>query len=278
MADNVPVPVIDDGVARNEVTVTFSHPIEVTDFTRTLNGFAREYQETSKRELGQSSGHETKLVIMDVRKGSIILELAPWLLPIIAEYDKIKPAIDFLKDLASAYNLLKLPGGRLPDPTTQRLKNLGDTVRAIVGDSDGAIKIAARHKEKGLLQEIVVTKDDAVAIEQNASRQRKEIEARTAVDLPGVVMRLHQSSVAEPSVGKKTSEKGVIERYDMTPRPLIYASENAAQRIKGVIAEAGDNPYKKLFVVDVDVEIAGGVARAYRILDVKDVLDIEDEE
>lgn len=89
-------------------------------------------------------------------------------------------------------------------------------------------------------------------------------------------MRLHQSSVDGLKVGKRTSEKGIVERIDMIARPLIYVSELAGQRIKSEILKPDGNPYQKAFLVDVDMETINGRPRAYRILEVHDVLDLDE--
>jgi hypothetical protein len=91
-------------------------------------------------------------------------------------------------------------------------------------------------------------------------------------------MHLHQSSVEDLKVGKRTSEKGIVEAVDMTPRALIYASDLAGQQIKEVILEPGGNPYQKAFVIDMDVETVNGRPRAYRVLEVHQVLDLDEDE
>jgi hypothetical protein len=197
-------------------------------------------------------------------------------MPIINEYDKIKPVIDFIKNLKFAFDLLKIPGGRIPDCSTARLKNLNDMVAAVANDSSGALRIAARHKEKGVLQEIVVERDEARVIQSNILLQKKELIDPNSMKYEGVLMYLYQSSVDNAKIGKKGSEKGVVERVDNVPRPIIYASDDAASRIKAEIFRPDGNPYKKLFVVNVDVEFVSGVPKAYRILNVSDVLDMDD--
>jgi hypothetical protein len=275
MVKSTPVPIVTDDAARVEIVISNADPIELLDFTASLTGIAREYQAAVQRANPDVRVEETKLVIVEIRKGSTILELVPLLLPLISEYDKLKPVVDFLKDVKWGLDLLKLPGGRLPDPLTSRLKNLNDMVAVVAKDNAGSLRIAARHKEKGVIQEIVVQRDDARNVQSNIAAQRLEIEDRSAVEYPSVLMRLHQSSISEATVGRRTNEKGIIERVDDVPRPLIYASDLAAQAIKGEILRPGGNPYKKLFVVDVDVETVAGTPKAYRVRNVSDI--VEDE-
>lgn len=273
MARSIPVPIITDDAARIEIIIQNHEPIELNDFIATLAGFAREYQSTIQRSNSEASVEETKLVISEIRKGSTIIELVPILLPLINEYDKVKPVIDFLKDLKFGLDLLKMPGGRLPDPTTSRLKSINDMVTAVAKDSSGNLRIAARHKEKGVSQEILIERDEARIVQANIAAQRLEIDDKSAVEYPSVLMRLHQSSISDATVGKRTSEKGIIGRLDDVPRPLIYASDLAGRKIKDEILRPNGNPYNKLFVVDVDVEMVGSIPKAYRIRNVNDIIE-----
>ena len=259
------------------VVIENTDPIDLLDFTASLTGLAREHEARVRVQRPGLDLDETRLLIVEVRKGSIILEMLPALAPIITNVEYANTAIDFVKHMAGMVGQLKLPGGRLDDPTTAQLKNLGDTVQSIVRDSTGRLKIEARYKHGKVLQELVIEKDDAVVIEANVTGQRREIEQSKSVAYPRVLMRLHQSSVEDLRVGKRTSEKGIVESIDMTPRTLIYVSDLAGQRIKEEIMKPDGNPFQKGFVIDLDVETVGGKPRAYRVIEVYDIIDLDDD-
>jgi hypothetical protein len=61
-------------------------------------------------------------------------------------------------------------------------------------------------------------------------------------------------------------DRGVIEAISRTPVKLRFASEE----VKRQIVEHPDNPFQKIFLVDVATE---GKVRFYHVLSVKDVLD-----
>lgn len=268
---------VSDEVPLIVVVIENSDPIDLLDFTASLTGLAREHEARIRAQRPGVELDETRLLIVEVRKGSIILEMLPALAPIIANMEYANTAIEFVKHLAGMVGQLKLPGGRLEDPTTTQLKNLGDTVQSVVRDSTGRLKIEARYKNGRVLQELVIEKDDAVVIETNVIEQRREIEQSKSVAYPRVLMRLHQSSVEDLRVGKRTSEKGIVESIDMVPRTLIYASDLAGQRIKEEIMKPDGNPFQKGFVIDLDVETVGGKPRVYRVIDVYDIIDLEED-
>lgn len=230
-----------------------------------------------RRDRPDIDHEETRLLVVDVRKGSIILELVPALAPFIATAEVTETAIKFVEHMKMLAGGLKVPGGRASDATTAQLKNMSDAVVAVAKDSNGKLKIAARHQSGDVIQELIITRDEGRAISENANSQRKEIESKGNVQYPRVLMRLHQSSVENLKVGKRTSEKGIVERIDMTPRTLIYASDLAGQRIKDEILQSHGNPFQKGFVIDLDVETVGGRPKAYRVLDVHEVIDLDED-
>lgn len=274
------VPQIDhlpEDAAHIVVTIENRDPIDLLDFTASLTGLAREHESRIRADRPGVDVEETRLLIIEVRKGSIILEMVPALAPIVGTMEFTNTAVDFVKHLGSLMGPLKKPGGRVEDPTTAQLKNVTDAVQAIVRDSNGALRVEARIKTGRVLQEFIIDKDDATVIEANAIEQRREIESARSVAYPRVLMRLHQSSVEDLKVGKKTSEKGIVESIDLTPRPLIYASDLAGRRIKDEIFKPDGNPFQKGFVVDLDVETVNGRPKAYRVVDVVEVIDLDDD-
>ncbi len=267
-----------EGEARIVIVFENRDPIDLLDFTASLSAVAREHEARARANSPSINVDETRLLVVDVRKGSIVLELLPALAPIISSMEYTNTAIDFVKHLASLVSPLKNVGGRLTDPATQQLKNLNDMVASVAKDSGGQLFIAAKYTNGTTLQELVIRKEEAQIISANALAQRREIENRSSSILERVLMTLHQSSVEDLKVGKKTSEKGIVERIGPTPRPLIYASDLAGQRIKEEIFRSDGNPFQKGFVIDVDVETVGGKPRAYRVLAVHEVIDLDEED
>lgn len=267
-----------DDVAHIEVVIRNSDPIDLLDFTASLTAIAREHESRIRSSVPRVDVDQTRLLIVDVRKGSIILELLPILAPIISTAEVTNTAVEFVGHMKAVLGQLKVPGGRAEHATTAQLKNMNDTVQTVANDSRGEMSIAARYQNGDVIQELIITKNDARIISENATSQRREIEAKGSNVLNRVLMRLHQSSVDDLKVGRKTSEKGIVERVDLKPRPLIYASDLAGQRLKDEIQKEEGNPFQKGFVVDLDVETVGGKPRAYRVLAVHDVIDLDDDD
>jgi len=259
------------------IVIENAEPIDLLDFTSSLTAFAREHETHLRAERPGIDVEETRLLLVDIQKGSILLQLLPALAPIVSTVEYTNTAVSFVKHMKGLYDLLRVPGGRVPDASTQQLKNMTDSIHAIAQDSDGKVTVQARYSNGPVLVEFVVKKEEARQIEQNAIAQRRELTDRTGSQHERVIMRLFQSSIDNLKVGKRTTEKGIVERIDQVPRALVYASDLAGQRIKDEITRPEGNPYEKLFVVDLDVETVGGKPKVYRILKVHDVLEADEE-
>ena len=263
--------------ARLVVEFHHSEPIDLLEFSASLEALAREHQALVQKARPTLDASETRLLLIEVRKGSTVLELVQALAPIISSIEVTNSVLSFVEHLRRLGLPLSSERGRAPDATTQQLKNMSDCVQTIAADQKGAFVVSARHQTGEVLQEFRVESSGAREIVANAQSQIREIEAKSSSTMHKVLMRLHQSSISDPKVGKRASERGIIERIDAVPRALIYVSELAGQQIKDEIVKPGGNPYSKGFIVDVDVETVGGRPKAYRIMDVHDVIDLDDD-
>jgi len=270
-------PVLADDAGHLVVIIRNEQPIELLHFTSSLTALAKEHEASLRTDRPELAVEETRLLITDVRKGSIVMEMVSALAPFVSTIEIVNTAVDFVKHMSSALDFLKLPNGRLPDATTQQLKNMTDAMQVIAADSNGELEIMASHRNGEVLQQLVIRKNEARTVIENAGEQRKEIEKKTGDVHRKVLMRLHQTSVEDAKIGKRTSEKGIVERIDTAPHTLVYVSDLAGQRIKEEILRHGGNPYEKGFIVDLDVEMVAGRPRLYRIIELHEVIDLDED-
>jgi hypothetical protein len=67
----------------------------------------------------------------------------------------------------------------------------------------------------------------------------------------------------------RSGDKGIIESISKTPVKLLFSSED----IKKGILDSPDNPFQRVFVVDVDVKTVDGKPALYKVLALKDSFD-----
>ena len=103
------------------------------------------------------------------------------------------------------------------------------------------------------------------------------MEADAAPDYKRVVMVFDRAGLTSKPVGKHTGERGRIDEISPKPLPLIYASDLADEQMRDHLRNASDNIFRQGFVVDVNVQEIGGKARAYRITQLHQVIDFDDD-
>jgi hypothetical protein len=64
--------------------------------------------------------------------------------------------------------------------------------------------------------------------------------------------------------GFSSPDKGIIEEIDQSHKAVLFTDEMAA--IKGAMISDEENPYKKVYFVDVEVVHSAGKVVAYRVI------------
>ena len=173
-------------------------------------------------------------------------------------------------------------GRRLPDATKKNLENVIDLCRSIAHDKDGKAKIETVKYEQGVWTrrlEVSFDTSEAKSVIAAAEAHKADMdEGRTeGADHERVLMVFERSSIRDAALGRRSGERVVIEAVDRKARPLIYASNLAEQHIKHEIREAGDNVFKKGFIVDVNVETRNDRPVAYRVTHVHQIFDLPED-
>ncbi len=160
------------------------------------------------------------------------------------------------------------------------LETIAGLVRGVANDSGGTATIETVEYREGVSSRELVLKFDtseartAVQILQD---HKLDLDKTSAADYERVLMTFTRSDIGDASVGKRTGEWALIEEILEKPRPLIYASDLAEQKIKYEIREADDNIFKKAFSVDVNVQTRNGRPVAYAVTHVHQVIDLPDD-
>lgn len=118
--------------------------------------------------------------------------------------------------------------------------------------------------------EIAYTPPDVAAIVTGATEKIKEFEAAGEAEHKKVLMVLEsvEKKIAKPEA-KRTHDYGIIESISPKPLRILWLSELDQAKVKN---QTG-NPFKLIFVVDVNVETVHGEPKAYRIINLHDIMD-----
>lgn len=260
------------------------NPIEIGSFVSEFTSVASQYGKFVK-ERHPDLASEAHIFVKQVKKGSIIVEMIPFLPTIfgsdgvVATIEQINAINEFVRAYGGKLRTYSKKDGKIDDATRSDLRDFLGTVQAVALDPDGKLSLESAVYQDGKRKQGAAfhfTTKEAVRAAHNIETHQRAIERRDNADFERVLMVFTQANIKDTPVGKRTSERVKIEAISDRDLPLVYASALAEQRIKHEIQEADENVFKKGFVVDVNVETIGGRPVAYRVTNLHQVIDLPD--
>lgn len=255
-------------------------PIEIGDFVSAFSAIGNEY-ERFIRINRPDLAPEARVYVREVRQGSIEAELIPMATAgaafMLSAMDQMLILEQFVRLYGSRLSTFFRPGGRLANATKTELADFMDQVLAVANDPNGAAEIEAveyRDGERKVRAAIKFRTPEARTARAEIIGQRQELQNRSDVDHERVLMRFVRPSIEDVALGKRTGERAVIEKIYPKALPVVYASDLAEQRIRHEMRQSQENVFRKLFDVDVNVELRGDAKpMAYRIVALHTVTD-----
>jgi len=251
-------------------TLNNVRPVELLDLTQSLLAIGEQYRRFAEDHF-EASGDDYRLYVREVRTGSIIIDLITYatqpqilapLTPVLIEFTKeLGDWFEFFKGIKDAEDIKEMLFGK----SKKDLQQLSDIIEPAAKDPGSNINITA---ERGA---IVLINSSINSTEANAGQNvlRRYIEhipaPTTGIHHDQVLYwyQIHQDRAAKPG------DKAVIERIWPKPVKVRITSDD----IKRKMLDDADNPFKKFYVVDVDVTESQNRPVLYKILDVKDSFD-----
>jgi hypothetical protein len=235
----------------------------------------------------QDSRSGARLAIAEIRKGSIVALLAPFVpimgqsVSFMASAIEVSDFVKRLRDGLNAFAGLDSPNGdaRLPiDP--QVAAEIAALVKPLAGRIGSRLDVAHikyRSRSKQRVVEIEASygpsEIDRIAI--NAIRTSEKLprqieEAAVEEGQPSlmrkVVLSLQQTNTGPAKEKGNTGDRGVIQSISSKPLAVYFAKtlEDLKQKMVGRTS----NPFRQPFKVDVLVSYENGEAKSYTVIDV----------
>ncbi len=260
------------------VKIETTQPIELNDFVSAFASIGSEYSRFMKAENPDLSD-DAKIYVSEVRQGSIIADLVPYVMPILQAIDVGLIVDQFIKRVGDIVRTYQTPGARPDQYTKSELKDVMEGMAAIANDPNGRQDIESIVIEGGqskIRAAIKFTTQEARTAIGNMREHVRIIEHHEDHNKRMVLMRFFQSNLKDAELQRPSGEQVIIQAIDHRPRPLVYASEMAKDRIKHEISESEANIFKKGFYVDVLVDMVGDRVAAYKVTNFHEVIDLPD--
>ncbi|OAM31631.1 hypothetical protein A7P96_04930 [Eikenella sp. NML03-A-027] len=238
------------------VKINNSEPVELADFAKSMMSLANDYQsrQTADPKL------PAKLYIKEIKSGSIIAALAP-MMPLagqllIEHYDQIENYAEHL------YRLIGWLLGKNDKPENtngKQLNNLYNIVNPVANDKGSQLTFSTIDNSGSVVNNITVNYYEANTVQNRARQEIQQLQEQEASvetgDYTQVVMYWAQ---AAPN---KETDQAVIEAVWPKPVKVILPD-----RIKQEILLDEPYPFKKLYIVDVNVQTVKGRPKLYKVL------------
>lgn len=267
-----------DGTPFIELKICLEKPAELFALVNAFTAIGNQFNTYIAREHPNLAG-EAQLHVKEIRKGSIIVELIPVILPLLETMDKALIVDDFVNRYGGKLGHY-LVGEKDPEASKSDLNDFLGSVQVIAGDENGnsTISSAIYHETKTTKRAEVYFDTVSAKKAENCIEQHKtDLELIAYERHERVMMRFYQSNLKDPPLGsKRTGERGVIEKLSKKPLAIIYETTLAKERIKHETRDDLHNLYNKGFIVDCFVEMSNGKPAAYRVSHVHDIFMIDD--
>jgi hypothetical protein len=242
-----------------------SVPCELLDLTASLSALGEAYQDfVSGSGLDHPHGN-TKLFIREIRSGSIIADLVSQAHQASFVFDHADAIAGFASHFNDVLQWFLILGGIKANPPTNREASQALTVMEPVAKDGGSQLFLSVHGDVHFHQHYDYGSLQANVI-QNGARRFLGPRIPTVDVYHDQILSLFQVR-GDPSAS--VGDRGIIESISSAPAKLLFASEG----VKNIIIGQPENPFQKLFIVDVEARVAEGRVRLYYVLAVKDVMD-----
>jgi hypothetical protein len=267
-----------NGTAFIQLEIDTTQPIELNDFISAFASIGSEYSRYILKE-HPDWGKDAKIYVSQVRAGSIIAELIPAIMPLLQTLDSALIIDQFISRIGNIVTAYLQPNAKPEGIQKSEIKDVMEGLVAIAKDPKGRMDIKSIFIEGGqsnVRAAIHFDTQQAITAIGNMREHIRLIEHHEDLNRPMVLMTFFQSNLRDSELQIRSGEQVVIQSINTKPRPLVYASEMAKDRIKHEISQSEGNIYKKGFYVDVVVDMAGEKIAAYKITNFHNVIDLPD--
>lgn len=254
------------------IHIKHSQPIEISDFTKTMNGVSGLFSSFAQRNGKSKEEVNAKLYVSRIQQGSIdihLIEIATaGIIPFMENSNLI---LDFAKHIKSIYDYYVKGESSRPELSISDLRNIHDLVSVPSNDRKGTMSVQVIN---GDVDNIIYNGCTFNNTDSNSSQNQvdKEIEQLKKVQSSDDVWERQLMTIYQVRKdGTLAGNKGVIDAISDKRLGLLFESDELEDKI----LHSEDNPLRKAYYVDVMILTANGKPAAYKVMELHDVIDLD---
>lgn len=248
-------------------------PIELTDMLKALAAIGHQFEAYAVAE-GLAPAKDARLLISSVKPGSIDIGLLPdfttlgSLMAPAMVYSK--PVLGFVGAVKGLLDKFKKKGEE--GLTAKDCSDAINIVKPIA--QSGGTQTFNTYNGKVYQAFFTITAPEAREVMDNALEARAILEAGNSEVAQRVALVWHGMDTGEARTdGKRSPDKAIIEDIDKKDRPVFFQDDFS--HLKKAMIDDQENPYKKVYFVDVAISRVAGKVVSYRVIGYHGAEDLE---
>jgi hypothetical protein len=247
-----------------------AEPIEIGELTGALGALSRQYQTFVEKDGALGKSADARLLVWSVAPGSIDIAFLPDLKSVAgllaAAYDPFKHLVQFAEQVARLYKIFSVEKPKDKPESGITIKDCDDAVAlsAPITNHGGNQSVTIINGDV-IVPVISMTAEEARRMTGNAQQTRallagKETEMRQRVPL--IWKRLDRGKARTETAG--SPDRAKIDEIDGRDRPTFFTDETTY--LKDEMIGEDENPWQRVYFVDVEVSRHEGKVVSYRIV------------
>jgi hypothetical protein len=249
------------------IKIEYKEYISLSEFKESLEGLDDQYNLL----FSKSSDKEEKniLLIKEINKGSIIVELISPIVPLLSETNTV---FSFYTSIKSIFDWLSTKRGTKPKITPSDLVNAKKIIAPVNNHDGSQVTFSVEGNNNNVF---VIDNPTARKITQNANEEYSVLDKPVSLpdfskDKENVVLRLTQIKNDEKP-DKNT--KGIIAELDKREHPVLFSKIADKEQI----LQEQENFFKKTYLIDVKVNTSNDKISSFTVLNIKDSYTVEED-
>ncbi len=250
-----------------EYIIDYNKPISVSEFTNALNAISSEYEKFLTDKYG-SEKPEAELYVQEIEKGSIVTTLVEYsslLIPFIGDVNTVCEFGTFLKN---SFDFL-LTGKKNDENQILDAKDLSNFHKVIEPGTHSENNIYINIKGDNnqiLLSPLSATENESRIIRDRIKEEKKELNSKEKKIVQNQALVLDQ---IKRDLDSTKGNKGLIKEINEKSLNIIW--ENEDEKTKMLNCE--DNPFKMIFIVDVEIVEVNTETKLYKIIKLHEIIE-----
>lgn len=254
------------------IEIKNSKPVDISDFTATLNAIGSLYSSFVKRNGRNDEEARAKLVVEKVQEGSILIFLQEAITEMLPIFGDANILVEFTKNIVAIKDWFLYGRGKEPEMTINDCRDMREINALVANDNGSQMSFEVLDESKKVIF------DGCTFNFFDGNQMRDKMQGELAKKKTSVAATIHHNQVMKiyqvrNDSGSEEGNKAIID--ELYPNKKMKVWFNTPE-LKSAILYSDDNPTQMGFLVDVIIKTVEEKPVGYLVTALNDTFKIED--